>query len=69
MGAKVKPVRMPDFSGAGARASWPVCFEPEVPRLVLEGERGYSVNLANTAAYFAVVYGVGMVGLMVVTRR
>jgi hypothetical protein len=68
-GAKVKPVRMPDLSGAGERASWPVCFEPEVPMLVVQGERGYSVNLANTAAYLALAYAVGMVGLLMVARR
>jgi hypothetical protein len=68
IGAKVKPVRMPDLSGFAAKASWPVCFEPSVPVLVLEGERGYSVNLANTAAYLALTYLAGMVALMMMTR-
>ena len=67
-GVKAKPVRMPDLSGRGERASWPVCFEPDVPMLVVVGERGYSVNLANTAAYLALAYAVGMVGLVMMAR-
>jgi hypothetical protein len=69
IGVRARPVRMPDLSGMGERMSWPVCFEPEVPMLVLQGERGYSVNLANTAAYLALAYAVGMVALVMLARR
>ena len=69
VGVKARPVRLPDLSGMADKASWPVCFEPQVPMLVVQGERGYSVNLANTAAYLALAYGVGMVGLVMVARR
>ena len=68
MGAKVHPIRLPDLMGQAVQAQWPVCFEPQVPMLVLKGGRGYSLNLANTATYLGTAYLIGMAGLLMLAR-
>jgi hypothetical protein len=68
MGAKVHPIRLPDLMGQAVQARWPVCFEPQVPMLVLKGGRGYSLNLANTATYLGTAYLIGMAGLLMLAR-
>jgi hypothetical protein len=68
MGVKARPVRMPDLIGQAEMTRWPVCFEPEVPMLVLKGVRGYSLNLANTMTHLGAAYVIGMVLLVMLVR-
>jgi hypothetical protein len=68
MGVKARPVRMPDLMGQASMTQWPVCFEPQVPMLVLKGGRGYSLNLANTTTYWGTAYLIGMAGLLMLAR-
>jgi hypothetical protein len=68
MGVKVRPVRMPDLMGQADRTRWPVCFEPQVPMLVLKGDRGYSLNLANTVTYWGTAYLIGMACLLMLAK-
>ena len=68
IGAKARPVRMPDLSGQAGMTKWPVCYQPELPMLVLQGARGYSLNLANTIAYLGAVYLIGMALLLMLAR-
>jgi hypothetical protein len=68
MGLKARPVRMPNLMGQAGIAKWPVCYQPELPMLVLQGARGYSLNLANTVAYLSVAYLTGMVFLLMLAR-
>lgn len=68
MGLKARPVRSPNLMGQAGMTRWPVCFEPQVPLLVLKGGRGYSLNLANTASYLGTAYLIGMAGLLMLAR-
>jgi hypothetical protein len=68
MRVKVRPVRLPDLMGQTGMARWPVCFEPQVPLLVTKGDRGYSLNLAHTTAYWGTAYLVGLAGLVLLAR-
>lgn len=68
MGLKVRPVRMPDLSGQAEMTKWPVCYQPDLPMLVLQSARGYSLNLANTIAYLGAVYLVGLALLLMLAR-
>jgi len=61
---RVRPVCMPDLIGQTGMTRWPVCFEPQVPMLVMKGDRGYSLNLANTTAYWGTAYLIGLAGLL-----
>lgn len=67
LAAKTRPIQLPTFMGTAAR--WPVCFEPGIPLLLLQSERGPSLNLANTAAYLALAYLVGMSALLLLAKR
>ena len=64
----VQPVRLPDLMGQTGITWWPVCYQPEVPILVLKGGYGYSLNLANTATYWGTPYLIGMAGLVPLAR-
>ena len=66
---KARPVRLPDLSGNGSAARWPVCWQPGLPMLMLKNEWGYSLNLGNTMAYLGVAYLAGMAALLFVFRR
>ncbi len=66
--AEVKPVRMPNLMGQVDSAKWPLCYEPELPALLLRGSRGSSVNLASSVALLAMVYLAGIAGLAVLAR-
>jgi hypothetical protein len=68
VGVKTQPMRLPDLMGQAGMARWPVCFEPQVPLLVLKGGRGYSLNLANTATHWGTAYLIGMAGLLMLAR-
>ena len=68
MGLKARPVRMPDLMDQASMTRWPVCYQPEVPMLVLKGVRGYSLNLANTVTYLGAAYLIGMVLLVMLAR-
>jgi hypothetical protein len=68
MGVKARPVRMPDLSGQVEMTKWPVCYQPDLPMLVLQGARGYSLNLANTIAYLGAAYLIGMALLLMLAR-
>jgi hypothetical protein len=68
MGLKARPVRMPDLIGQASMTRWPVCYQPEVPMLVLKGVRGYSLNLANTVMYLGAAYLIGMALLLILAR-
>jgi hypothetical protein len=64
---RARPVRLPDFMGSNA-PSWPLCYKPSLPMLVLKGARGYSLNLANTLAYLGAAYLGGWAVLLVLLR-
>jgi hypothetical protein len=68
MSVKVRPVRMPDLLGQQEMTRWPVCYQPDVPMLMLQSSRGYSLNLANTVTYLGVAYLVGMVAMLLLAR-
>ena len=68
MAVKTQPMRPPDLMGQAGMARWPVCFEPQVPLLVLKGGRGYSLNLANIATHWGTAYLIGMAGLLMLAR-
>ncbi len=57
---RARPVRLPDLLGQSEIARWPLCYQPSAPMLVLEGARGYSLNLANRLAHVGAVYLVGL---------
>lgn len=57
------PVALPDFLHEREIAKWPVCYQPSAPMLILRGARGYSLNLANTLAYFGAAYLLGFAAL------
>ena len=61
---RARPVKLPDFLRQSEMARWPVCYQPSAPMLVLKGAHGYSLNLANTLAYFGVAYLAGLVALV-----
>lgn len=67
MRVKTPPLRLPDLIGQSDMTRWPMCYQPEVPMLVLKGVRGYSLNLAN-AITFLVAYLIGMVFLVMLAR-
>jgi hypothetical protein len=58
------PVRLPDLMGSHA-PSWPLCYQPSMPMLVLKGARGYSLNLGNAVAYLGAAYLGGWAVLIV----
>ena len=64
---RARPVRLPDFMGSNA-PTWPLCYKPSSPMLVLKGARGYSLNLANTLAYLGAAYLGGWAVLLVLLR-
>jgi hypothetical protein len=47
MGLKARPVRMPDLMDQASMTRWPVCYQPEVPMLVLKGVRGVASQAAE----------------------
>lgn len=63
---RVRPVKLPDFLQQSEIAQWPVCYQPSAPMLILKGARGYSLNLANTLAYFGAAYLAGLIVLLTV---
>lgn len=62
---RARPTKLPDLLGQAEAPSWPLCYQPSVPMLVLKGVRGYSVNLANGLAQLSVAYLAGFAALMV----
>jgi hypothetical protein len=66
---RARPMRFPDLLGMAAAPSWPICYEPSAPTLVLKGARGYSLNFANTLAQLGALYfAAGLALFMVVWR-
>jgi hypothetical protein len=65
---RARPVKMPDFLHQSEIATWPVCYQPSAPMLILKGARGYSLNLANTLAHLGAAYVAGLVVLIVFMR-
>lgn len=65
---RARPAKLPDFLGPTSIPSWPLCYQPSAPMLVLKGSRGYSVNLANTLAQLSVAYLAGFVTLLILLR-
>lgn len=57
------PATLPDLAGHGAIAGALLCYQPDVPMLIVKGARGYSLNLANHLAQIAAVYLAGLVAL------
>jgi len=66
---RAKPTKLPDFAEQATPPSWPLCYQPSLPMLVLKGARGYSLNLANTLAQLGAAYLAGLAVLMVVLTR
>jgi hypothetical protein len=65
---RARPMRFPDLLAAHA-PSWPVCYEPSAPMLVLKGVRGYSLNFANTLAQFGAAYLAAGVAIFTIAWR
>ena len=65
---RARPAKLPDLMGETQVPSWPLCYQPSAPMLVLKGPRGYSINLANTLAQLSAAYLVGFAALMVALR-
>lgn len=66
---RTRPAKLPNLLGDTPVPSWPLCYQPSAPMLVLKGARGYSLNLANTLAQMGAAYLVGLGVLMVVLFR
>lgn len=64
---RARPMRMPDFLQT-ENSSWPLCYQPATPMLVIRGARGYSLNLANRLALLGTAYLAGMVMLFAILR-
>ena len=62
---RARPTKLPDLLGQAEAPSWPLCYQPSVPMLVLKGVRGYSVNLANGLTQLSVAYLAGFAAMMV----
>jgi hypothetical protein len=62
---RARPVRLPDFLHQSEIATWPLCYQPSAPMLMLKGSRGYSLNLANTLTHLGAAYLIGLVALFV----
>lgn len=63
--ARATPRPMPDLLAVDG-ASWPVCWEPSAPALMLRSTHGYSLNLGNTIAKYSAVYVAGFAVLLFV---
>jgi hypothetical protein len=63
---RARPMKLPDFLHQSELASWPVCYQPSAPMLMLKGSRGYSLNLANTLAHLGAAYLIGLIALFVI---
>jgi hypothetical protein len=64
---QTKPAKLlvlPDVPDAG----WLVCFRPSLPVLLLNGPKGYAVNLASAPARFAGLYIAGYAALQIFLR-
>jgi len=68
LASRTRPVPLPDLSGAGG-ATWPVCYEPSGPALLLRSAQGYSLNLGNSVAKYSAAYVVGFAVLLFVLTR
>lgn len=68
LAAQNQPVTFPAFLQEHQIARWPVCFASSVPTLVVNGSRGYSLNLANALAYLGVAYVFGFAALIAFLR-
>ena len=66
--SRTRPVTFPDFLQERQIARWPVCFASSAPRLVLNGARGYSLNLAHALAYLGLAYVAGFAVLIALLR-
>jgi len=64
---RARPMRMPDFLHAD-NSSWPLCYQPATPMLVIRGARGYSLNLANRLALLGTAYLAGLITLFAILR-
>jgi hypothetical protein len=62
---RADPVKLPDLMGHSDSPSWPLCYKPSSPMLVLKGARGYSLNLANTLAPLGAAYLCGWAVIVV----
>ncbi len=68
MSARVRPVRMPNLTRTRDAARWPVCYQPDLPMLILEGDRGYSLNLSNGSALLGMAYLAGIAGFALLLK-
>lgn len=68
MRVNVHPVRLPNLMGQAGVTQWPICFKPQVPMLVLKGDHGYSLNLANSVTYWGTAYLIGMACLLMLAK-
>ena len=66
---RARPVKMPDLLNQSELASWPLCYQPSVPLMVLRGARGYSLNLANVLTRLSAAYLAGMAALIGLLHR
>jgi hypothetical protein len=65
LASRTRPVPLPDLLGLDG-ASWPVCYEPSAPALMLRSANGYSLNLGNSIALYTAAYLVGFALLIIV---
>lgn len=64
---RARPVKMPDFLHT-ENSSWPVCFQPDTPTLLVQAAHGYSLNLANKLTQMGAAYVAGLITLVVLLR-
>ncbi len=65
---RVQPMRLPDLMAGENVVTGLFCYRPPVPTLLLKGQRGYSLNLANPVSYVSAIYLTGMVALVSAAR-
>jgi hypothetical protein len=65
---QVLPVKVPDLLRESEITSWPVCYEPSAPMLMVRGARGLSLNLANSLSYVGVAYLLGLIAFVAALR-
>jgi len=64
---RARPVRLPEYLHPSG-AHWPVCYQPSAPTLILRGARGYSLNLADSAAQYGAAYLAGFAAIVTIIR-
>ena len=68
LAVQARPVNLPDFLHPSEIVKWPLCYQPSVPTLVVEGARGYSLNFANALTQLGAAYIAGFIMILMLLR-